>query len=385
MDSRKMPIVENSRKQKVVTFCSHFVVLFILIFFPEIVMNISDEHRTDIPTHIYVKSLLLLIVFYVNYYVIIDRCFDRRNSKLRLAVYNTLLMTVMLAVCYLLWELEPSHHHPDVYHGHGPGIHPLPPPDGHVHDIDEDAMDFQRTAHFICRYVRDAVMIVLVMFLALALKLRSRWANIQHYREQLEAYQRKEELKTLKKQLNPHFLFNVLNSVYALIAVNQEKAQYAVHELSNMLRYILYENPSTVPLSKEVKFINNYMALMRLRFSDKSVLRMTMDIDDGMQDAEIAPMMFIVIIENIFKHGVTGDVTRPVEITVSAHDGVVRCRTFNYYDTINPKKETTGIGLSNLRHRIDLIYGDSAELKTDVTGNTFAVELAINLNNKNIN
>lgn len=379
--------VNKDKKQVLATVCSHFVVLFILIFFPEIVMSIGDVHRTDIPTHIYVKSLMYLAVFYVNYYFIIDRCFKGNNSKTKFALYNAVLFVVVLIVCYIMWESEPAHHHPVMHHGHEPGMHPLPPPDGHVHPSDLGNGTLQELAHHIIRYVRDAVMVVLVMFLALALKLRSRWEQLRHYNEQLMASQREEELKNLKSQLKPHFLFNTLNSIYALIAVNQEKAQWAVHELSGMLRYVLYENRSTVPMKHEVKFVNSYIALMRMRLNDKVSIKISMDIDEKMDDVEIAPLILITIVENVFKHGIKEYSGKLVEISLSARDGVVRCYTSNYFNAKESVHEPAGVGLKNLRKRLELIYGENAVLKVDTAGDTFIVDLVINLktvlNNKN--
>lgn len=370
----------KDRKQKIATFCSHFVVLFILIFSPEIVMNISDVQRTDIPTHIYVKIVLFLAVYYINYYVIIDRCFDGRNPKVKFAAYNILLLGVMLAVCYIMWESEPSHRHPAMYHGHAPGMPPLPPPDRHPH-LPMEMTDLQQVAHSLNRYIRDAVMMVFVMFLALALKLRSRWSAFVHYKNRLDAMQKEAELGNLKAQLNPHFLFNTLNSIYALIAVNPEKAQWAVHELSGMLRYMLYENPLTVKLKQEVEFVNSYVALMCMRFCENDIC-VSVNVDESMDDAEIAPLMFVTIIENVFKHGVSQYKDKPAEIFLSADSGIVRCYTSNYCKAGEPKSGTSGIGLKNLRRRLNLIYGKNAELKTGVTGDTFVVELMIDLNNR---
>lgn len=367
------------------TICTHFVVLFMLIFFPEVVMGIGDAHRTDIPTHIYVKSLMYMVVFYVNYYFIVDHCFNGENSKTRFALYNTVLFVVVMTVCYILWESEPPHHHPLVHHGHGPGIHPLPPPEGHSHLSETGNSLLQEVAHQIIRYVRDAVMVILVMFLALALKLRSRCNAIQHYKERIDAMQTEAELENLKTQLNPHFLFNTLNSIYALIAINREKAQWAVHKLSSMLRYVLYESTTAVPLGHEVKFIDSYIALMCMRFGDKMPITVSVDVAADMDDAEIAPLMFVTIIENVFKHGVAEYKDKPVSIKLSADEGIVRCYTSNYYKAKEPASLTTGIGLKNLRRRLDLIYGKNAELRVDATGDAFVVELVINLNNSTNN
>ncbi len=379
----------KTRKEKMIIFWLHFIVLFILFFFPEIVMNVGDVHHQNIPTHVYVKFMIYILVFYINYYILIDNSLNHNNAKRRLALYNVILFVVMMALCHLLWEFSSHSHphpHPQLPPPAGEMRPPHPPHEGFHHAISVHAelSGFKWLAHYMTHFVRDAVMIILTMALSFALKMRSRLKNINHYREKLQASQHEEELNRLKSQLNPHFLFNVLNSIYVLIDVCPKKAQCAVHELSNMLRYVLYENPTTVPLKEELKFINNYIELMRLRINDESVLKVTTDIDYKMMEMDIAPLVFIAIIENVFKHGITTEKTKPIEVSISAHDGIIKCRTFNYFRVTDSAKKTSGIGLSNLTRRLKLLYGDDACLKSTTENDTFSIELTINLNNNTI-
>ncbi len=113
------------------------------------------------------------------------------------------------------------------------------------------------------------------------------------------------ELKNLKNQLNPHFLLNTLNNIYALIAFNCDKAQEAVQELSKLLRHVLYDNQQTfVPLEKELDFIRNYVALMRIRLPQQVEISLHLETDPG-SSLLIAPLLFISLIENAFKHGIS--------------------------------------------------------------------------------
>ena len=116
---------------------------------------------------------------------------------------------------------------------------------------------------------------------------------------------RKRNWKNLRNQLNPHFLLNTLNNIYALIAFDSDKAQQAVQELSKLLRYVLYDNQQTyVPLCKEVDFIRNYIELMRIRLSANVQMITKFDIQPDSQTL-IAPLIFISLIENAFKHGIS--------------------------------------------------------------------------------
>lgn len=128
--------------------------------------------------------------------------------------------------------------------------------------------------------MRDVVMVILTVALSVAMKLSDYWVKLNRQRQEMEMVQHKEELESLKKQLNPHFLFNTLNSIYALIAISPDKAQQAVHELSQLLRYVLYENSPTVPIQDELTFIDNYVKLMKLRIGDKMPINVTLDSGD---------------------------------------------------------------------------------------------------------
>ena len=223
--------------------------------------------------------------------------------------------------------------------------------------------------------LRDAVMIVLTVALAVALWFTDRWLALERRRKDLVAERRESELKNLKSQLNPHFLFNTLNSIYALIEVSPDEARDAVHRLSQLLRYVLYEDRDKVALSREVEFVRNYISLMELRLGSD----VETDIDiAGHEDIMIAPLLFIVPVENAFKHGNTADRNDRICISVKADDNKVECRTVNRFRADTVVDKGGGIGIANLRRRLHLIYGDRASLSTVIGGDTYAATLTIN-------
>lgn len=166
------------------------------------------------------------------------------------------------------------------------------------------------------------------------------------------------ELKNLKNQLNPHFLLNTLNNIYALIAFNSDKAQEAVQELSKLLRHVLYDNQQTfVPLEKELDFIRNYVALMRIRLPQQVEVSVNLEADSG-GALQIAPLIFISLIENAFKHGISPTADSFISISIFGHtDGTVRCEILN---SNHPKsgqdKSGSGVGLEQVSKRLELIY-----------------------------
>ena len=177
-----------------------------------------------------------------------------------------------------------------------------------------------------------------------------------------------------------HFLFNTLNNIYALIQVNPVQAQYAVHNLGHLLRYVLYDNNQNfISLDKEFAFMKNYIDLMSLRLSDR--VRTKVDIPDDGQGLLVAPLLFIVLVENAFKHGVDPSKESFVDVSLRiAANGTLTCTISN---SCFPKKDDdhsgSGIGLENLRKRLNLIYPNRHILRTERLGDTFMSQLIIDL------
>ena len=131
--------------------------------------------------------------------------------------------------------------------------------------------------------------------------------------KELERSRTEAELKNLRNQLNPHFLFNTLNNIYALIDISPDKARLSILQLSDMMRHVLYNDKSRyIQLSKELRFIEDYVSLMKLRMNDN--LEITVDLPKDSEGVMVAPLMFISLVENAFKHGVS--TTKPSFLTI---------------------------------------------------------------------
>ncbi len=178
-------------------------------------------------------------------------------------------------------------------------------------------------------------------------------------RQQLREEQAKRteaELAWLKNQINPHFLFNTLNNISSLTQIDPDKAQDAIAQLSDLLRYAMYEtNKEQVPVGGEVEFMRNYIELMRLRCNNKTEVNYWEHIEDA--NRQVAPLLFISIIENAFKHGTSTNRPSFIDISVG-QDGdalVFDCTNTNFPKT-DADRSGSGIGLENTRRRLDLLY-----------------------------
>ena len=215
-------------------------------------------------------------------------------------------------------------------------------------------------------------------------KIINDWVRHQRERTELETQTMQSELRFLKSQINPHFLFNTLNNLYALTLKKSDKAPEIVIKLSEMMRYMLYEcNEKKVFLDKEVNYIKNYLDLERLR-QGKNVT-IDFEITGEIQNQKIAPLLFIPFLENSFKHGLNNQISRGfVNI-------VLELKNRNQIELFieNSKPETLplkdhrrsgGIGLVNVRRRLNILYPNSYELKIKDNPKTYAVNLKVDLN-----
>jgi len=173
------------------------------------------------------------------------------------------------------------------------------------------------------------------------------------------------ELRLLKAQIHPHFLFNTLNNLYALTVEKSDEAPGVVERLSDMLDYLLYRcNVPRVPLAKEVELIENYAGLEALRYGERLDFTFSVSIDDP--SAEIAPLLLISPVENAFKHGAGGNDEGPaISIELTLTEGVLRFNVWNNKPPARPRDErdyTGGIGLTNVRRQLELLYPGRHEL-----------------------
>ncbi len=217
---------------------------------------------------------------------------------------------------------------------------------------------------------------------ATVVKIISDWAKYQRDRKELQTQTMQSELRFLKSQINPHFLFNTLNNLYALTLKKSDKAPEIVIKLSEMMRYMLYEcNERRVLLNKEVNYIRNYLDLEKLR-QGKNV-EISFEVKGHVGDQRIAPLMFIPFLENSFKHGLNNHLSKGfVHIILNIEDKKVKLFIENSKADALPlqnHKRSGGIGLVNVRRRLNLIYPNQHHLEIFDNPKTYAVELEIDL------
>ena len=196
-------------------------------------------------------------------------------------------------------------------------------------------------------------------------------------RKSLENEKLTAELAFLKSQINPHFLFNSLNNIYSLAYQKSDKTPEAILKLSEIMRYMLYEsNEDTVLLEEEINYLQNYIELQKLRFKENVHVDLHVDIDNP--NHCIMPLLLISFLENAFKHGVSTNASKPIRIDIKVHNGRLHFKAENAKSQLN-KDQTKGVGLKNLKRRLQLGYPDKHTINTVESENYYTSELFIYL------
>ena len=224
--------------------------------------------------------------------------------------------------------------------------------------------------------------IMLVLAISTSIAMLQKWQADANFRTALEQAKTASELSFLKAQINPHFFFNTLNNIYALTLIDVETAREALHRLSRMMRYVLYETQTgTTLLSKEFAFLSDYIQLMQLRLTDK--VTVTLNTPSSLRDQSIAPMIFLPFVENAFKHGIsTLDKSRIcISIQQNDHQLLLDVRNTLFAQKAPSLEVGNGIGLTNTRRRLDLLYPDRYALHIDEhdPAGEYHVQLTLNL------
>lgn len=216
------------------------------------------------------------------------------------------------------------------------------------------------------------------VFLFSGVRLYRTWLEDQKKQVELEKQGLDSELALLRSQINPHFLFNTLNNIDSLVFKDQQKASDSIVRLSEIMRYMLYEaNTKLVPLEKEIQYLESMVDLLRLRVKDPEFI--LFDIDGEVEGKMIPPMLLVPFVENAYKHGIKSGVSPGIQIKLIIDAASYHFSVFNRIDSSRKqeKDQTGGIGLSNVRRRLELLYGDAASLEMERENGAFRVELEI--------
>ncbi|WP_308232611.1 sensor histidine kinase [Prevotella sp.] len=221
---------------------------------------------------------------------------------------------------------------------------------------------------------------LLLMGMNLGVKLYFRSQEATEALTQIEKHALERQLQYLKYQVNPHFFMNTLNNIHALVDIDPERAKASIVELSKLMRYVLYEgNNKLTPLSREVQFLRNYVQLMSMRYNTGNV-SISLDAPDVLPDSMLPPLLLVIFVENAFKHGISYRTKSFVEISLQPHADrlLFSCRN-SRPEIKHDENMKGGVGLSNVRRRLDLLFPNDYTLDIKEEEDTYTVKLEIPL------
>ena len=304
----------------------------------------------------------------------------------------------VIVVGFAIWQFT---HHPRFHDRKPPmemrGDHPMmdeehrPPQFGGSDDMPpkphEGRHDFKphkQQRHVMMGEREIAAVIVLVLMFAANLGIKNYIRTRSDHKRllALEKENLEQQLEYLKYQINPHFFMNTLNNIHALVDIDPEKAKDTILELSKMMRFVLYEGDKKgVPLSREFDFIRNYITLMKLRYTDK--VSIAIDLPAEVPDKQIPPLMLITFIENAFKHGISYQHPSFIDVRVTLSDPSAPASRLSFTcrnsKADKPNEEKGGVGLKNVKQRLNLLYDNNYTLNIKDETAVYNVELTIPL------
>lgn len=333
----------------------HIIGCLIFLLLPLIIWpvegGISEFFSDDRALRGYFSNIMILLFFYLTFYLLIPKLYFRKRY---------IFFVIILITCYFVIAFLPEIIMPISRHT-GQGFEP----GREIRDHHEGNRIFFKLGH-------NLVFFLAVVFFSLMIKINERLKRTE--KEKLKA-----ELSYFKAQINPHFLFNTLNTIYSLAIQKADNTPEAVVKLSGMMRYVLTDaSQDFVPLENELAYIHDYIELQKIRFGE--TVKIEYSSDAIKESLVIAPLILIPFIENAFKFGVNPAEESAIAVTIRITDSEIHLRVFNKKVNEKPENETSGgLGISNAKNRLALHYPNKHRLLLEDQEHHFEVNLYIEL------
>lgn len=356
-----------------------FVVIWMAIFsIPFFNQRLNNAVNWEKVSGEWIRIFSYLIIFVVNTFLLVPKFLFQKKytAYIGLALFVTLLMIgFSISLGMILAPSQPMGMPPmDL----GPGMPPMELGSGMPAPMGYRPVIPQEQISIFMIFTDELIISLLVIGAGTSFKMVAQWLNEESRRKDIEKEQLKTELAFLRHQVSPHFFMNTLNNIHALIDINAEDAKNTIIELSTMMRYLLYDTAQgQTTLKKEIKFIESYISLMQLRFPKK--VAVTLDVPKSILDIQIPPMLFLSFLENAFKHGVSYQTESFVSFKLQQIDNRLSCTIKNskHSNKENLDKSYSGIGLTNIKQSLKLLFGNDYLLNIHENDKEFEVQLTI--------
>lgn len=328
---------------KTLTHIASWAVVFIM---PALIFISEGNQRFEEALYRSLASLpFLMLLFYLCYFWLIDRLWFKKQYLFFILV----AVTLILCVSYSKYELFS-------YFALHKSKHKMPP--------------FHAFVYF------DFLSNLLPVVFAMAIRYAQRNFSLEIAQKEAQAHKLQADLTQLRYQLQPHFFFNALNNIYSLIAFDPQKAQQSVHSLSKLMRHFMQNSDQKqISLAEEVDFLQQYISLMQLRLTDKTTVQV--DFPKQVPQLTIAPLLFISLVENAFKHGVSATASTTLSFSLRVEGNTVIFRSENTKIPTQESLYSSGIGIDNLKKRLTLLYPERHQYTIEEKEGKYIAQLTI--------
>lgn len=341
-----------------------------------------DRHAdTSVSSYVYVILVSLAVLFYGNIFWVFRKAIRYKSTMARLALCTGWFMVVFGANYRIAGPLfDQANRTAELY----ATDHSFKR-DAAFKSVRPDSLPDMDVVNFMIgswRHLQPVILFAFLMILGISVAyfFLKEWAKSDLIQTRLQADQLSTEIKFLKSQINPHFLFNTLNNLFSIAqAKGNDELADGISKLSGMMRYMIYDsNAASVPLNTEITCLEECITLNKLRYADEEVT-VRFDYPSESSGVNIAPMLFIPFVENAFKHGVVIGQTTTIAIGIilSGQNLIFTCANTNYSAVKKMEFEKSGVGLENVKRRLDLLYPGKHRLRITETDGDYTVNLEI--------
>ncbi len=350
--------------RKYLTPILHVLAWIVVYFLPDLLFEVPTGTVFLVKRNLH--FILVFFFFYLNYFVLVPRFLLHKKQML-------FALTVILALVFSYYAndvvmqraREKYRQNTEVTTNKSHSAKAL------------QHMEMRRERHRHAGNAGTVVIVLMGFFISTIARETREWYIQEKEWKEMEKQHLIAELSFLKSQVNPHFLFNSLNGIYALAIKKSDKTPDAVLQLSDLMRHMLYESDrAEVEMEKEVEYLKNYIQLQKLRMPPKA--QVSFEVEGDISRKMIAPMLFIPFIENAFKHGVDAE-GATIRIKMQVKGNILTFDITNRASKAKSKDSSSGIGLVNVRKRLDLLYGEKYQLDYKESNGNFVVHLQLHL------
>ena len=327
-------------------FLTHIASWAVVFIMPALIFISEGNQRFEEALYRSLASLpFLMFLFYSYYYWLIDKLWFKK----RYILFILVAVALILCISYSKYELFS-------YFDLHKGKRHMPP--------------FHAFVYF------DFLSNLLPVVFAMAIRYAQRNFSLEIAQKEAQAHKLQADLTQLRYQLQPHFFFNALNNIYSLIEFDPQKAQQSVHSLSKLMRHFMQNSDQKqISLAEEVDFLQQYISLMQLRLTDKTTVQV--DFPKQVPQLTIAPLLFISLVENAFKHGVSATAATTLSFSLRVEGNTIIFRSENTKIPTQESLYSSGIGIDNLKKRLTLLYPERHQYTIEEKEGKYIAQLTI--------